>query len=326
MSGLPDLHDARGTALRLRERAPVDPSVQAAAARILDAVARDGEAAALRYTAQFDGVKLDAAGLYAPRAVMERARQRTPQAELQRWCEASERGAALAESQKRALGPGRWIPAQQAALYLRRDLDLLATAALVGFARAAGVKRLIAATPPSESGTLPGASGAQPETLALAAELGLAQVALVGGAQAVALLARDCDLILGAAGPHGSEARRQLSAQLAWIPPEGPKLALVEGEGASELPHLEDHAVLALDDAAAARIAPGPHRYRANRDRAVVFAQALRPLQVSLFVKEPARWLGELTDARAVLVNTARAAVEVPVTALLRLQPVIGLD
>jgi len=342
VSGLPELREGRATALALRAGHADEPAVAEAAARILDAVGREGSAAVLRFTAQFDDVRLTDRELQLPAAVLEHARRLAHPGLLERIRSARARAEAFARAQRAALEEAnaggarlRWLPRENVGIYLRRGgrFSPEAVAARFATAKLAGVRRLFAVAAPCGRPTLPGAYGVEPAVLVTAAELGL-ELHLAGGAQGIAQLGHwvgERGVVVGEAGRYGRAALRQLaSTRAVELPASAPALLLADASADPEALANAASTVgvaLALDEAAADRLARAAadselRAFRANRDQAVVFAQALAPSQVMLRVAEPDRWLGELTDAGAILTGAERG-IELaapPLTLFLRQQ------
>jgi histidinol dehydrogenase len=315
----------------LRRKDATDPRLAEVVARALAAVAAEGEAAAQRLTAQYDGVVLTSLRL-AP-AVLAHARARVDPAALSRLVEAHTQGEAWGKAQREALSvprrgamTARWIPRPSVGLYLRRNGSGLDAAAFtLGVARAAGVKRCIAATPPSTRPGPPGTLGAHPLALALAAELELDALLLVGGAPAVALLGQQAGMVVGNGGAPVEEAKRQLAPRFPCSSAPAHELLII-ADGRADLaaiqralPSIGRCVVLALDGPLDL---PGVEQAVVGRDQAMLLGQAWAPAQVALFVADADRWLGLFTDAGMVSVGCIAPFVPAPpLHAFLHLQP-----
>ena len=220
----------------------------------------------------------------------------------------------------------RWIPGPSIGLYLRRSGEGLDEAAFtLGVARAAGVRRRIAATPPSTRPGPPGTFGAHPLALALVAELQLDGLLLVGGAPAVALLGQQAGLVVGAGGPFVEEAKRQLAPRVPCVPATAKELLVIADAHADTeairraLPRTGRTVVLSLEGPVEL---PGVEQAVVGRDQAMLLGQAWAPAQVALFVADPERWLGLFTDAGMVSVGGIAPFVPAPpLHVFLRLQP-----
>ncbi|MBS2028024.1 MAG: histidinol dehydrogenase [Deltaproteobacteria bacterium] len=340
MSEPTELRDARATAQALRLAQPEEAAVAAAAARVLEAHARDGTAALVRFTAQFDELKLAPSELQLPRAVHAHARKIAPAALLDGVRATAERAEAFGRAQRRTLEDARheglrlrWLPRSKVGIYLRRapSFDAKAFAARVGLARAAGVRELVVITPPGRTPTLPGAYGVDPAILATAEELGVTQLFLGGGAQGVAQLAAWVGAggaLVGRGGRFARAALRQLAATHAVeLPDVAPRLVLADSDAdraalvaLAKLPRM---VIVALDAAIAEHVRISDGRvFVANRDQAVVFAQAFMPARVHLLVRDAERWLGELTEASELVVGAAESLDAPPLALFLRAQEI----
>ena len=205
---------ARGAAPR--------PGVRAAVARVLRDVRREGDAAVLRYTARFDGVRLTARALRVSPAELS-ATARRADAQLVTALKAMahrietyhrrqvERGF------KVALGQGSWLaevvrPIDSVGLYVPGGAGAYPSSVLMNAipARVAGVPRIAVVTPPK-------ALEQNPALAAALAIVGLeACVYRIGGAQAVAALAfgtasvAPVAKIVGPGNAYVAEAKRQV--------------------------------------------------------------------------------------------------------------------
>lgn len=309
----------------------VEPRVVESVQRALAAVARDGLAAALRLTAQYDRVELTSHRLAA--AVVGSALSRAEPELLARIHAAHARGEAWGQAQRAALGAprdralsARWIPRPALGLYLRGSgAGLEAAAFTVGVARAAGIRRLVAATPPSLEPGAPGSFGAQPLAVLLCGALEISELWLLGGAQAVAMLAQETGLVAGPGGGFAEEAKRQLAPRFPAVPAPAEEL-LVIADASADLPALRRHlpsrgrtVLLALEGPLDL---PGVEQAVVSRDQTLLLGQAWAPAQVALFVADPERWLGLFTGAGMISVGTIAPFVPgPPLHALLQLQP-----
>ncbi|ANS77827.1 Histidinol dehydrogenase [Serinicoccus hydrothermalis] len=211
---------ARTDALR-RGTAAAGPEVTEGVARILRQVREGGDAALLELTARLDGAELTSlrvstedrdaavAGLDPDlrQAITEAAgRIRTFHAAgmQQGYAVETAPGVVCQRVVRPIRRVGLYVPAGSA--------PLPSTALMLGIpAQLAGCPEVVLATPPRPDGTV------DPAVLAAAAECGIDQVVLVGGAQAVAALAYGtetvpaCDKIFGPGNAWVTEAKRQVS-------------------------------------------------------------------------------------------------------------------
>jgi len=335
-----ELRDARATAQALRNVQPEDSSVTAATARVLEAVARDGSAALVRFTAQFDELRLAPSELQLPRAVLAHARKIAPASLIESVRATFERAEQFGRAQHRSLEDARhdslrlrWLPRSKVGFYLRHGsgFDARSFAARVALARAAGVRELVAITPPGRTPTLPGAYGVDPAILATAEELGVNQLFLGGGAQGVAQLASWVGAggaLVGQGGRFARAAMKQLASTHAVELPElAPRLVLADSNSdRAQLLALAKQprtVVVSLDPAMAEHVRNSDARvFIANRDQAVVFAQAFMPARVHLLVGDTERWLGELTEATELTIGEATTLDAPPIALFMRPQPI----
>ncbi len=200
-------------------------------------------------------------------------------------------------------------------------------------AQVAGVRRIVAVTPPK-------AEGPDPLVLATAALLGLDEIYTLGGAQAVAWLAYGepaVDLIAGPGNRFVAEAKRQLQGRCGIDSVAGPTELLVIADGhaeaavvAEDLLAQAEHdpdaaAVLVSEDQSLldrvavelkARVAISPRRaileqslsahgmlICATREQAIAFAQEWAPEHLELVVSNPETWVPFLTTAGALFLG-----------------------
>ncbi len=201
----------------IRALVPQAPSVAAAVAEIIEAVARDGDAAVARYTARFDEdppppPRVSAEELEHALAVLDpsvRAGLEVAIANVAEvaWAAADgERQLTLPQGQQVLL---REMPVARAAVYVPGGRAPYPSTVVMGAvtARAAGVEDVIVATPPP----------VDPVILAACELIGVAEVHRMGGAQAIAALAHGTeslypvDVIVGPGNLYVQEAKRQLS-------------------------------------------------------------------------------------------------------------------
>src|SRR6202045_5237736 len=198
-----DLRGAELTAARLRAALPrggadVD-SVLPQVRPIVEAVAERGADAALEYGASFDRVRPPA--VRVPVAALDKALADLDPDVSEALRGMIERTRAVHANQRRTdvtttLGPGamvteRWGPVERVGLYVPGGNAVYPSSVVMNVvpAQAAGVHSLVVASPPQA--TLHGQSKGLPHpTILAAARLqGVDEVWVVGGAQAVALLA-----------------------------------------------------------------------------------------------------------------------------------------
>lgn len=332
----------------------MERDTEAIVAQVLAEVRAEGAAAALRWTERFDGLRLEEAGLRVPRAAMDAAllTLRRERGELIAALEQLVSGVrAFAEAQRRAVSdvkrplPGggsvgeRWVPLDTVGVYVPggRAFYPSTLAMTVVPAQVAGVRRIVAVTPPR-------AEGVDPLVLATAALLGLEELVTLGGAQGVAWLAFGepaVDLVAGPGNRFVAEAKRQLQGRCGIDSVAGPTELLVLADGsadpdqvAEDLLAQAEHdpdaaAVLASEDAAllaevgrrlGPRVEASPRReileaslarhgrlVRGDRETLIALAQAWAPEHLELQVRDPEAWIPRLTAAGALFVGASSA-------------------
>ena len=332
----------------------MERDTEAIVAQVLAEVRAEGAAAALRWTERFDGLRLEEAGLRVPRAAMDAAllTLRRERGELIAALEQLVSGVrAFAEAQRRAVSdverpqPGggsvgeRWVPLDTVGVYVPggRAFYPSTLAMTVVPAQVAGVRRIVAVTPPR-------AEGVDPLVLATAALLGLEELVTLGGAQGVAWLAFGepaVDLVAGPGNRFVAEAKRQLQGRCGIDSVAGPTELLVLADGsadpdqvAEDLLAQAEHdpdaaAVLASEDAALlaevgrrlgprveassrreileASLARHGRLVRGDRETLIALAQAWAPEHLELQVRDPEAWIPRLTAAGALFVGASSA-------------------
>lgn len=265
--------DARA-ALLTRGTSAASPAVTAGVTRILQGVAARGDAALQEYAEQFDPAP--AASLTIPREEIDRAAASLPESLREAIAEAAAairtfHEAGMAADYDVETAPGVTCarvlrPIRRAGLYVPAgSAPLPSTALMLGVpARLAGCPEVVLCTPPGADGR------PDPTVLAAAAECGIDQVYVTGGAQAIAAMAYGtesvprCDKIFGPGNAWVTEAKRQVSTAEGGPGidlPAGPSEVLVIADAGadpefvaadllSQAEHGPDSQVLLLTDAA----------------------------------------------------------------------------
>lgn len=213
-----------------------DADTEAAVAQIIAAVAAGDDETLLEYSRRFDGVA--PRSLLASVDALEAAAAAVPAelagaidlalARVEDYYRRQPVGGFRHESGTAVLGQlvrpldavGCYVPGGSAPLFS----SLIMTAVP---ARVAGVARVVAATPPDAAG------GVQPEIAYVAAALGITDVVLLGGAQAVAALAMGAgsvprvDKVVGPGNRFVTAAKRQLFGTVGIESLAGPTETLV---------------------------------------------------------------------------------------------------
>lgn len=173
------------------------PEQNEAVKQIVDAVAREGDEALLRYTAAFDKVTLTADQLRVTEEEIQGAYAKVEPEFLDALRRAAANITAFHEKQKR----GTWVdvqpdgtmlgmvhrPLRRVGLYVPGGKAAYPSSVLMNVlpAKVAGVPEIALVTPPATGGR----EGIDPYILVAAAEAGVTEMYRVGGAQAVAALA-----------------------------------------------------------------------------------------------------------------------------------------
>jgi len=234
--------DARFAAFA-HERRGVPADVEAAVAEVVDAVRRDGFDAVRRFTARFDGVDLDEAGVRVSPEELAAGAAECPAEVRDALAFAAERIRRYHERQRPAdarwtdetgaeLG-WRWTPLDSVGVYVPGGRAAYPSSVLMNVvpARVAGVARIAMATPP----------GRLSPAVAAAAEIaGVTEVWRIGGAQAVAALAYGAgllapvDKIVGPGNAYVSAAKRRVYGVVGIDALAGPSEIVVVADGAND--------------------------------------------------------------------------------------------
>ena len=224
-----------------------DAEVDAAVADIIDQVARRGDDALLELTQRFDGARLDA--VEVPAAELLRRAERVPaalaaaidlaisrvtafyEAQREHGFETTARGVRLGQIVTPLASVGCYVPGGTAPLFS----SLVMTAVP---AKVAGVDRIVAATPPDRTGSVPD------EVAYVATALGLESVVLAGGAQAIAALAlgtrsvQRVDKVVGPGNRYVTAAKRRLFGVVGIEALAGPTETLVLADDSASVRHV----------------------------------------------------------------------------------------
>lgn len=233
--------DPREVVRRLRRpRGFLSREVRSAVRQVVEDVRERGEEALLEYAERFDGVRPDP--LRVPPGEISAAREALPEEvagslmvaaenvrrfherELDRSWELERGGAHLGQ---------RVLPLQRAGIYVpgghgAYPSTLIMTAVP---AQVAGVRQLCVCTPPGPDGR------ANPRILAVAGLLGLEEVYVAGGAQAVAAMAFGTesipavDKIVGPGNDYVTAAKLEVFGEVGIDAPQGPSELVVIADG-----------------------------------------------------------------------------------------------
>lgn len=224
---------------RLNRCSAPDPKVREVVSGIIDAVARDGDQAVLRYTEKFGGPRLEAADLPVTPAELGAAhRSLAPEtrkaisaarANVLAFAKRSLRKNWFMKNRQGAIVGERFGPFTRVGIYVPGGTAPLVSTAVMTctLAAAAGVPEIVAVTPAAKDGSV------HPALLAALRECGATEVYRAGGAQAVAALAlgtktiRPVQKIFGPGNAYVVEAKRQLFGRVAIDLLPGPSEVLV---------------------------------------------------------------------------------------------------
>ena len=237
----PGFAQAFGAFVAEQRGSPAD--VDAVVRSVLDEVRKDGVAALLRLTEQFDRVTLTEAGLRVTAdEIAEGAAACDPEVR-QAIAFAAQRIAAYHERQRPAdqrftdeagveMG-WRWTPIEAVGIYVPGGRAAYPSTVLMNAvpARAAGVSRIAMMTPPGRL---------EPAVLAAAQIAGVTEIWRVGGSQAVAALAYGAgpiapvDKIVGPGNAYVTAAKRQVYGVVGIDSLAGPSEIVVVADGAND--------------------------------------------------------------------------------------------
>jgi histidinol dehydrogenase len=209
--------------IRSLDRRPVpEADVRELVTEVISAVARHGDAALIDYTKRFDGASLTAKTLFISDAEFAAAEAgvtaATKQAiarslkNIHAFAKRSLRRDWSAKNAEGAMVGERFTPFDRVGVYVPGGKAPLVSTALMtaGFAKAAGVPQILAATPCGPDGTV------NPALLYALKAAGVTEAVRIGGAQAIAAMAlgtssvRAVDRVVGPGNRFVVEAKRQL--------------------------------------------------------------------------------------------------------------------
>jgi histidinol dehydrogenase len=207
---------------RLNRRALPEPGVRDLVAEIISEVAAKGDEALFTFTKRFDGATLSAKSLFvceaefaaAEAAVTAETKSAVARSlkNIHSFAKRSLRKDWHAKNAEGATVGERFAPFDRVGVYVPGGKAPLVSTALMtaGFAQAAGVPEILAATPCGPDGSV------NPALLYAMKAAGVTEAIKVGGAQAIAALAlgtrsiRPVDRIFGPGNSFVVEAKRQL--------------------------------------------------------------------------------------------------------------------
>lgn len=334
----------------LRRRAWVDPAVHGTVAGIIAAVAERGDAALAEFALRFDRLDLASHGLWVSQAEFAEAASQVSEAtrgavaaSLANIREFARRSLRSDWSYRNAQGVEvgeRFMPYPRVGVYVPGGKAPLVSTALMtaGFASAAGVPEIVAATPAGPDGRI------NPALLYALQQAGATQVLRIGGAQAIAAMAlgtasvQPVDRIFGPGNRYVVEAKRQLVGAVAIDLLPGPSEILIIADAtgdprciAADLLAQAEHGgdsvagLLCTDAGLIAAVAREIEEQLATLSRAEIIRAALEsaafalqvpdvatairlcnefaPEHLTLIVADEDRWLAEVRTAGAIYVG-----------------------
>ncbi len=231
---------------KLRRRAIPEDSVRDLVTDIISKVASGGDAALVELTQRFDGAKLSKKELFISEAEFAAARESVSEAtreavrrslkNIHSFAKKSLRKDWSAKNAEGAIVGERFTPFDRVGVYVPGGKAPLVSTALMtaGFAQAAGVGEIFAATPCGADGTV------NPALLFALEQAGVTSAVKVGGAQAIAAMAlgtktiAPVDRIVGPGNRFVVEAKRQLVGAVSIDLLPGPSEILVLADSSAK--------------------------------------------------------------------------------------------
>ncbi|MBM3863540.1 MAG: histidinol dehydrogenase [Verrucomicrobia bacterium] len=231
---------------KLHRRALPEPGVRDLVAEIIGMVAAKGNDALVTLTKRFDGASLKKSALFVSDDELRSATRRTDAAtrkaierslaNIDRFAKRGLRKDWSARNAEGAEVGERFTPFNRVGVYVPGGKAPLVSTALMtaGFASAAGVPEILAATPCATDGSV------NPALLHALRAAGVTEVIKVGGAQAIAAMAlgthtiRPVDLIVGPGNRFVVEAKRQLVGAVSIDLLPGPSEILVLSDASGD--------------------------------------------------------------------------------------------
>lgn len=235
---------------RLRRRAIPEDSVRDLVSDIISKVAVKGDEALIEFTDRFDGAKLSRKELFiseeefsaaeASVSADTRAAVRRSLKNIHAFAKRSMRKDWSAKNAEGAVVGERFTPFDRVGVYVPGGKAPLVSTALMtaGFAQAAGVPEIFAATPCGPDGSV------NPALLYALREAGVTEAIKVGGAQAIAAMAlgtktiAPVDRIFGPGNRFVVEAKRQLVGAVSIDLLPGPSEILVLADASAKAAYI----------------------------------------------------------------------------------------
>lgn len=235
---------------KLRRRAIPEDSVRELVAGIIAKVADEGDAALIELTRRFDGAKLSKKELFISEEEFAAARESVSEATREAVRRSLKNIHAFAKKSMRKDWSGknaegatvgeRFTPFDRVGVYVPGGKAPLVSTALMtaGFAQAAGVPEIFAATPCGADGTV------NPALLYALEQAGVTEAIKVGGAQAIAAMAlgtktiAPVDRIFGPGNRFVVEAKRQLVGAVSIDLLPGPSEILILADATAKASYI----------------------------------------------------------------------------------------
>jgi histidinol dehydrogenase len=297
-------------AKRMLRRAVPTIELRDSVAAIISDVEATGDAALIAYTKRFDGVTLNVKNLFVTKAEMDAAEKSVSQAtrdaiaasllNIHEFAKKSMRTDWSRRNAQGAMVGERFTPFDRVGVYVPGGKAPLVSTALMtaGFAQAAGVPSILAATPVGADGMVNAA------LLYALRAAGVTEVLKIGGAQAIAAMAlgtksvRPVDRIFGPGNRFVVEAKRQLvgAVSIDLLPGPSELLVLADKTGDAECiaadilaqaEHGGDSLVGFLTDSKLllGKVVKAIHRQLASLSRSKIIHEVLRQGTFLLHVK-----------------------------------------
>jgi histidinol dehydrogenase len=253
--------------------------------KIVDDVRERGIDAVREWALELDGV--EPARAVAQAELLPREALLTLADRVRRWHEAQRPRDVELEVEPGVVLERRWVPLRAVGIYVPRGLISTLVMCAVP-AQAAGVERIVVATPPTGAGLVAAAAEA----------LGIDEVWALGGPQAIAWLAyvERVDLIAGPGNAYVNEAKLAVSRDVAIDLPAGPSEVVVLASNGT------DPRIVELELAAQAEHGEGAVcRVVATREE----AEALAPEHLVLLGAEAEALAPSVRNAGAVFVGAS---------------------
>ncbi len=235
---------------QLRRRALPEDAVRDLVGDIISNVSRRGDDALVELTYRFDGAQLTKKELFISEAEFEAAEAGVSEAtreavrrslkNIHAFARKSMRKDWSGKNAEGAIVGERFTPFDRVGVYVPGGKAPLVSTALMtaGFAQAAGVPEIFAATPCGANGTV------NPALLYALKQAGVTEAIKVGGAQAIAAMAlgtktvRPVDRIFGPGNRFVVEAKRQLIGAVSIDLLPGPSEILILADGSAKAAYI----------------------------------------------------------------------------------------